>query len=330
MSDQHRHVPEHVLRAGAAAAVSRNLLKAVHAAESAAAVSSPARGQLWRVAWDGAAQLVVILEATGPDAAKVAPVTLDPPVADAASVILDATMTVLGQPATVWGGLAHTVPFLVFDLMIGEIDSVVVDAVERVAADGNPGDLPHGMRVGAAVESAFDPIAEIRAELSDEFADLAAAAWAPEISSEPARPLRELLRERSDMAELMKALAGLLGAGLPDVIDLMKGMRPVTPDQASAIAKMTGLTIGQVLSAASTLPAGLITELDHPRWRKALQARRRPGEPESAARLRTAYGVLALAARQTGAASAPAWRQRIHQFLSIDPPQGAARDRPAG
>jgi hypothetical protein len=215
------------------------------------------------------------------------------------------------------------VPFLVFDLMIGRIDPAVVDAVERVAADCDPGALPHGMRVGAAAESVFDLVAEIRAELSDEFADLTAAAWIPETSSEPARPLRELLRERSDMAELMKALAGLLGAGLPDVIDLMKGMRPVTPDQASAIAKMTGLTVGQVLSAVAPLPAGLITELDHPRWRKALRARRRPGEPESAARLRTAYGVLALAARQTGAASAPAWRQRIHQYLSIDPPAGS-------
>lgn len=318
MSDEHQ-VPEHVLRAGAAAAASPDLLKAVHAAEFAAVVSSPARGQLWRAAWEGAAQLVVVLEVTGPEATRVAPVTLDPPVADAASVILDATLTVMGQPATVWGDLARTVPFLVFDLMIGGIDPAVVDAVERVAADGDRGALPTGVRVGAAVESVFDLAAEVRAELSDKLGNLADAAWVPE-TSEPARPLRELLRGRSDMAELMKVLAGVLGVGLPDVIDLMKGVRPVTPDQASAIAEMTDLTVPQVLSAVSPLPAGLVTELNHPRWRKALRARRHPGEPEAAARLRTAYGVLALAARQTGAASAPAWRQRIHQFLSIDRP----------
>lgn len=321
MSDQPRRVPQHVLRAGALAAASPALLNAIHAAESAASVADPARGQLWRAAWEGVTQLVVVLRVTEPEAALVAPVTIDPPAADDGSVILDATVTVLGQSATVWGGLAHTVPFLVFDLMIGGVNPAVVDAAERVAVDGDSGSLPPGVRAGAPVESSFDLAAEIRAELSDRLEDLADAGWAPETSG-PARPLRELLRGRSDMADLMKALAGILGTGLPGVVNLMKGMRPVTPDQASAIAKMTGLTASEVLSAVSPLPFALVGELDHPRWRNAVRARRQSGEPEAAVRLRTAYGVLALAARQTGAASAPAWRQRIHQFLSIDPGAG--------
>jgi hypothetical protein len=43
-------------------------------------------------------------------------------------------------------------------------------------------------------------------------------------------------------------------------------------------------------------------------------------DSETAARLKVAYGTLALAARQTGVASADSWPQRIHQYLATHPP----------
>ena len=318
MSEQHRRVPEHVLRAGSAAATSPMLLEAIRAAESAVTTPDPARGQLWRAAWEDVTQLVVVLQVTGPGVAMVAPVTTDPPAADDISAILDADLTVLGQPATVWGGLAENVPFRVFDLLIGEVAAVVVDVVEQLAAGGHSDALPAGVRAGVPITSPFDPAAEARAELSDNLESLSSAVWIPQASGS-ARSLRELLKGRPDMPALMESLVEGLGLPLPAVIDIVMGRSPVTPDQADAVAEVTGLTAQQVLDAVSPLPAELVSELDRPRWRKALRARHRPGEPEAAARLTAAYGVLALAARQTGPTSARSWPQRIRQYLATQP-----------
>jgi hypothetical protein len=319
MSDQHRRVPERVLRAGAAAAASAGLAAAIRAAEGADTAPDPARGQLWRAAWDDVAQLVMVLSVTERGSARVAPVTTDPPAADDTSAVLDADVTVLGHQATVWGGLAVLVPFMVFEVMIGAVAAEVVDAAEQVAAGGAADGLPAGVRAGAAAASLFDPAADVRAELTDNLGRLSSAAWAPSMPG-PTRTLQVQLQGRPDLAAVMQALASALGVQLPTVIDVMTGRRPVTPVQAGAVAKITGLTEDQVLSAVSPLPAGLASELDHPRWRKALRLRLGPGESEATVRVATAYGVLALAARQTGPMSTPSWPQRIRQYLAAEPP----------
>jgi hypothetical protein len=324
MSDQHRGVPEHVLRAGAATAASSRLVQAVRSAERAADVPDPAHGQLWRALWDDAAQLVLVLRVTGMGLAVVAPVTTDPPTSDESSVVLDAGLTVLGHTAIVWGGLAAEIPFRVFDLLIGQMPAATVDAAERVASGDYAGVLPEGVSVGTRVTSPFDRAAEVRAELSDTLVNLGRATWAPQVPGS-AQPLRDLLQGRQDVAALMKALAQALGLELPAVMNILTGKRPVTPGQAPAVAKITGLTEQQVLSAVPALPADLVTELDRPRWRKPLRAQRRPSESEAATRLTVAYGALALAARQTGPASAPSWPQRIRQYLATHPVDGCDR-----
>jgi len=324
MSDQHPRVPEHVRRAGAAAVASPGLIKAVRSAENTAIVEDPARGQLWRALWDDAAQLVLVLRITGMGTAVVAPVTTDPPACDESSVVVSADLTVLGHTATLWGGLATEVPFLVFDLPVDDLAPTVVDAVEDVVAGGGAEMLSEGVNAGTPVVSPFDPAAEVRAELSDTLERLRGAAWAPQALGS-GKSLRELLRGRPDVPALLEELTKALGLGLPDVLSILMGKRPVIPEQAPAIAQVTGLTEEQVLSAVSPLPASLVSELDRPRWRKALRAQRGPGESETAARLTLAYGTLALAARQTGPASAPCWPQRIRQYLATHPP--GRRDR---
>ena len=245
MTDQPRRVPEHVLRAGAAAAASSALVKAVRAAESSATMPDPARGQLWRSCWEDITQLVLVLRVSQAGIAVVAPVTTDPPAADDTSAVLGPDLTVLEQPATVWGGLAVGVPLVVFDLAISDIAATVVDAVERVAAGHRTGVLPAGVSVGAPVMFAFDQAAEVRAELADNLEFLGQAAWAPQGSGSAPRPLRELLQSPPDLPALKDAL----GLGLPAVIDIVMSRRPVTPVQAAAVAAVTGLTAEQVLSA---------------------------------------------------------------------------------
>lgn len=318
MNDQHRRVPEHVRRAGAAAAASPRLIRAIRSAENTAIADDPARGQLWRALWEDAAQLVLVLRNTGTGTAVVAPVTTDPPACDESSVVVSGDLTILGHTATLWGGLATEVPFLVFDLLVGDLAPAVVDAAEDVAGGGAEM-LPEGVSAGTPVVSPFDPAAEVRAGLSDTLERLRGAAWAPQALGSR-ESLRELLRGRSDVPALMKELTKALGLGLPDVLSILMGKRPVTSQQAPAVAQVTGLTEEQVLSAVSPLPTSLVSELDRPQWRKALRAQRKPGESEIAARLTVAYGTLALAARQTGPASAPSWPQRIRQYLATHPP----------
>jgi hypothetical protein len=321
MSGQHRGVPESVLRAGAAAAASPGLLAAVHAADRAASMPDPSRGQLWRATWEGVTQLVLVLRVTAAGTATVVPVTVDPPASDEASVVADADLTMLGHEATLWGGLAADMPFLVFDVLLGVVAPTIVAAAERVAVGEGRDELPEGLRTGSRVESPFDPAAQVRAELSDALDLLGHAAWVA--SSAPAgKSLPELLKGRKEVPELLREIAETLGLKPPEVMSIMKGARPVLPDQAPVFARIAGLTEQEVLSAAPPLPDGLILELDRPRWRKALTARRASAGSEGAARRSVAYGALALAARQTGASSADPWPERIRQYLATHPAGG--------
>jgi hypothetical protein len=319
MSENHSGVPGRVLAAGAAAAALPGLPAALRSAENAAAVPDPARGQLWRVLWDGAAQLVLVFRVTGTGTAVAAPVTVDPPASDEFSVVLDARLTVLGHAVTVWGGLATEIPFFVFDLPIGAVAQTVTEAAERAAAGGQ-GALPEGVSAGIPADPPFGMAAGVRADLADTLERFRDATWAPQ--AQAGRPLRELLMGRADVAALMRELSRALGLSLPEVIDLLKGTSSVLPEHVPVIARITGLGEQDVQSAAAPLPDGLVRELDRPRWRRELRARRAPGGSEAAARLAAAYGTLALTARQTGPASADSWPHRIRHYLATDRPDG--------
>lgn len=318
MTDEDRGVPDHVLRAGAASAPSPGLLAAINRADL---MPDPSRGQLWLASWEDVTQLVMVLRVTASGMALVVPVTVDPPASDEASVVADAELTVLGHEATIWAGLAADVPFVVFDGFFGSVAPGFVAAAERAAVGEGLDELPEGLRAGSSVGSLFDPSAQVRAELTDVLDLLGHAAWVP--SSAPAgKPLAELLKGRNDMAALLRELAETLGLKLPEIMNIIKGVRPVLPEHATVFARLTGLTEQEVLSAALPLPGGLVLELDRPRWRKEVAARRSLDGSEGAARRSVAYGVLALAARQTGASAADQWSERIRQYLATHPAGG--------
>lgn len=320
MSQKHRGVPEHVLRAGAAAAAPPGLLAALRSAEATAPLPDPVRRQLWRARWGAVAQLVLVLEVNGAGTAVAAPVTTDPPGADEHSVVLDSGLTVLGCPVTVWGGLAAEIPFFVFDAPLGEVAPAVTTAAEHVPADGQVM-LPDGVSVGAPAEPLFSPVAGVRAGLADVLEELRSAAWAP-LAVPDGRPLRELLKGHPAVPALMKELAESLGLKTPEVIGLMNGIRAVPPEQVPIIAQIAGLAERDVQSAVAPLPDALVRELGRPRWRKAIRDRVPRGGPEAPVRLAVAYGSLALAARQTGPASADPWPQRIGHYLATHQPDG--------
>jgi plasmid maintenance system antidote protein VapI len=269
-------------------------------------------GQLWRARWEAVALLVLVLDVHN-DAVVAAPLSVDPPAEDEASVVLEPDLTILGQPLTVWAGLARRLPLGVLEQPLDTLRSEVVDHVRSVVA-GQPAQPPPGCRAGRRIGSWSEPAADIRAQLHDELETLAAATWVPQ-PAVPHRSLRDVLGDRLDLA----GLAAVLRTSLPEAIDLLKGKRPLTPAQAELLARAAGEPPETLLACTVALPGELIAEVDQPRWRPSAQRRaRRTGQHEGQARREIAYGTFAFAARQTGPGGEPSWRDRVARFLTAD------------
>src|SRR6266511_1608277 len=85
---------------------------------------------------------------------------------DVSSLILDAKSTVLGQPMTVWGGLARAVPLRVLDQLLDVVADEIVVWCQHIRA-GRPAAVPGGARTGDRISSPLEPAAEVRAQLED-------------------------------------------------------------------------------------------------------------------------------------------------------------------
>jgi hypothetical protein len=276
-------------------------------------------GQLWRARWEDVGLLVLLLEVDG-SSCQAAPVSIDPPVEDESSVVLAPATTVLGETLTVWAGLAQQLPLRVLDQPLDVLSPDVV-AYIRSVVDGRTGQTPAGCREGNRIVSVFQPAAEVRAELQDDLEALAAASWLPQANAEVSTQLgktgdlHDLLGDRPDL----QALTGALHAPLPEVLDIIRGRRPPTPAQAVALAEVTGQPAEVLLASVGPLPDALVAEIDHPRWRPVVRRRaHRTGQDDARARLELAYGTYALAARQTGPAAAPSWRDRVVRVAAAD------------
>ena len=260
------------------------------------------RGVLWRASW--AEQTALVLVVTAEQAhALVAPVTVEPTGEDEDSLVLQAERTALRQPATVWAALARRIPLHVLDRPIDDLGEDIANWCE---APSNT--TPAGTRRGRPLASPFELDTDVRALADDDLAALADAAWATEPTPSAAAPARGPRLNRSTLTRLQQRL----GLPLPDVLALVDGKRPATPQEAAAIEEVTGITP----PPAPALPQGLIVELSHPRWRPAARAYAHHHiRPEPQARLMMAYEINAMAARQTGDAE-PAWRDRVARWAA--------------
>ncbi|MDQ3152986.1 MAG: hypothetical protein M3R63_15170 [Actinomycetota bacterium] len=302
-------VPAGLLAAARKASAGPALLAAVRGA-AIDPVPDPAPGQLWRAGWDEATVLVVVLE-TGVGGLLAAPVSVDPAVGDDRSLVLEPDGSVLQVAVAVWAGLARAVPLRVLETYLETIQASTVQALTALQR-GSSVDPPAGTRVGLPVVSPFDTAARVQAALADTLELLADASWTPSAAPAPRVP-GDVLGDRVDLAEL----PGLLCVNLPVVWDLLRGRRPLSTEQAEALADRYGVDADDLLAAPAP-PAELVEELDHPRWRPTLRNRRRlHGLDDADVRRQIAYGTLAMAARQTGT-SVPSWRDRIRHYLDAE------------
>ncbi|MEU3516717.1 hypothetical protein ABZ770_15715 [Streptomyces sp. NPDC006654] len=267
-------------------------------------------GQVWRARWEDVSVLVLVLD-VGTHEVSAVPVTIDPQGEDENSVVVDGSRTAFDVDVTVWTGLASNIPVRVLERVV---DAWGEDLLECTVAriQGRSGPVAAGVREGLPIRSALEPAAEVRADVADDLEYLRRAPGLPvEEAGQPAETLASLLGDRLDLALLCNALQ----LPQPQVMKLLRGKTPLSPDQIDTVASATGLAAEQIARMVRPLPADLVYLVEHPRWRSVwVRQAQRMGVSETQARLSGGYGAFALAARQTGGGPTD-WEARLRQFL---------------
>jgi plasmid maintenance system antidote protein VapI len=273
--------------------------------EALAAANHPdvCAGQIWRAHIHGTSLMVLIVGdfVTGSGDVVVATPGESPP-ADS-SVDHRRVTTDVFRSLTLWPTVRGTLHHRVLDVMVEH------SATSTALAD----QLHPPLRV-VLDEDALDPGGELLAELRDDLARVQAAPAVPRRTEDTGR---HALRLPGTAREQLEQLIEHLGVNQHEAMELHRGRRPLTPEQASALEAAVGLEPGTLLSSAGIDP-DLALEVEHPRWRDATRRRAaRTGQDEVAARISLAAEAYALAARESTAD--PDWRQRIALLVAGEP-----------
>lgn len=245
-------------------------------------------GQFWRTEHDQVARLVLVLRAEG-DRVDIAPITLDPELTTDEAFIAEADLTDLQVPVAVWLPLRRAVSRKLLDRHIGDLH-VPVDAIRRFPT-------------GRPLLSPLEDRAMERAELEDDMDELSASAAADSLDD---------LLVNVSLPQLQAA-----GFPLPLVLQLRRGLRALSEEEAERLAPLAGVTPARLLTANPALPERLLRDLDSAVGRAFVEQyqRARGGDPE-VARLSVGYGAYALAARETEKGDID-WLARIKRYVQV-------------
>jgi plasmid maintenance system antidote protein VapI len=264
----------------------------------------PTPGQLWRARWDDVVELVLLLAVGDADVAA-APISLDDRYADEDTVILQRMQTSLATTVAVWTGLARRLPMCVLDRLLGMVDVDVTDSAWIDSA------VSAGATRGRAAVGPLDAVNHVRARIGDSIGSLAEATWAPSGTG----ALGKLLASTSVNPQ---QLVDLLDVKPQTALAMCRGQRAATPEQAEKLAPVLKMPDQAVLEANPAPPRGLVQRMSRPRRRAQVnQLATRRGVEERSAWLSATYAVYALAARQTGPQTEPAWDERIDQYFQV-------------
>jgi hypothetical protein len=268
------------------------LVSTIQLAHRAAAreTPTPQAGDVWRVRWEELAGTVLII-GVGGTGARIAPVSFDTEPDDSA-VLAPAFSSDLGFDMAIWAADESDVPLRVFECKLGELTIAGTE----------------GLRQGTKNWGATDPRTRTRAHLQDLVEFLQDATWAPQQTNHVS--LQSLLAHAD-----IGAVANALGS-LPIAMQLRRGEGLLTAEQAKQLAPVLGATPAELLAANPPLPNELVAEMDQPRVRTMVdRVAVERDQDELETWLTAAYGVLALAARQSSRATI-AWAGRIDTYFN--------------
>lgn len=247
-------------------------------------VSEPRPGQVWRALWNDISSLVVVLDPS-PTSVLVAPLFLD---FDLEIFEDDESTDFLGRRALVLWRHAETIAPLTLDAPFG-----------TVALSGSESIQP--------VEDA-----DIEARMLEPLNEL--ARWAKE--GEGDGTLRDRLK---NSGVTPSHVAAVLKIPLAVAARIFRGTRPVTPEEADALATMAPLTAAEILASNPTLPDQWHAELRAGEYRAPIRAlARQRQKSDSEAWRSVAYGAYALAARQANGRAAASVRARILSYIQSE------------
>ncbi|GAA3346625.1 hypothetical protein GCM10020358_58330 [Amorphoplanes nipponensis] len=271
----------------------------------------PAVGQVRRAEWGDVSQLVLLLEGAVDERHwRVVPVSIDPTGEDENSLVLNEARTAFPVEVTAWAGQPARVPTGVLSRVVDLWDADVTAWCAATSAEPPPG-TRHGR---PATPHSRD--AQVRADLQDALEALAEAPLVPVradgVLDVPAAAQRVGLRE----------VVQALGVPLVAATKILKGKAAISEQQAAVLAGLFGVAASDVLAAVNGLPPGLAVELERPRWRTVWRTwATRLRRTEDAVRLEIGLGAFGLAFRQTGAAGAADWENRIAHWLAVNDPK---------
>ncbi|MFE9776492.1 hypothetical protein ACFYOV_33540 [Streptomyces sp. NPDC005931] len=263
----------------------------------------PQPGQIWRAVWEETIQLLLITADGDNDTLRAVPASFEQ-YADTDTLLLPAQATTLEQPLALWWGLEATLPWCVLDRQVSELTSRPFSLESRTLAAAVP-----GTRWGSGTAPSA-PTIEYRAVLADQLVLLASAQWAPQGSG----GLNQLFRDHG-------ITAPQLGAELklppPQALAVWRGQLALTADQAETLADSLGQPASRLLEANPALPSAVVHELNRPLRRKQVKAlATQHDETERDARLRAAYGIYTLAARDDDRTQ-PNWTARTNRYFEL-------------
>lgn len=254
-------------------------------------------GQVWRVAWQNLACLVMTVSA--PEGRLVRAVAVSgEPLGDDRTVRVS---TDSGVTLNAWSDLVDMVPSFALEQRVGDV--AAAELAEVLIAQERP------PRAWPAITSIHDDRALFRASLRDALRALTDLDWAAEVGSAGDANLQELAAAHEmTPSKLSKVLSITPGDGRR----LLDGRRSLTDGEAEALAA----EFGEPVRTSVSFDEDLLVELDRPALRPFLHRRAVQSfdGDEVAVRVATAEFTFALAARHRE--SGPRnWRALLEDHL---------------
>lgn len=253
-------------------------------------------GQIWRARIESTALLVLIVGDFTDGSGEVVVATPGETPPATSKIEHERVLTSTFRSLTLWPTVHGVLHHRVLDVMVEQSDISTALAVQVSA------NLPRAV----LDEDPFDAGSELVAELRD---DLARLQSAPAVPRRTAGPETQSFTLPGSGRQQLELLIESLGVNLNEAMELRRGRRALTPEQAHVLETVLGMKPGSFPSSEGIDPA-LALAIEHPRWREATRRRAaRTGQDEVSARLSLAVDAYALAARESTAE--PDWNQRI-------------------